>query len=423
MVDIDYQPKLLNVKLARSIEEEHGKQVFTCRFCDNIPAYYNYFATAATTWASIYHVVENTDTGNFLVELVQSYSDNDREEQYYCCTWASRGTSVPILLLAGKRGSIKGVLLAPPFEIVTVLLGHGDSVYDLRTHSVDDGLIISASKDESIRLWNIRASVCVAIFAGAGGHRNAVLAIDIHPLGNVFASSGMDTSIKIWNLQTPSIIDAIKASDKKPRGEDNKSNFRSITQQFPLFSTQQVHQNYVDAVKWVGDCLLTKATGEGLVLWAPDSTRYANATIVLRKFSLPACKIWYSQMDIFLPFDVAAVGSDDGRVSRFLNIPFYFLLHSFFYKTKKVHVFSLSKLSEKESDSSEPDPALSPDSPVSETLHKESIFQHIEPRRAAISVGNSQYTNRCVSFHPLGNYIISSNERGEVSIWNVNLTT
>lgn len=72
-------------------------------------------------------------------------------------------------------------------------MGHGAAIHELKVHPVDDSLIISCSKDESIRLWNIRTSVCVAIFAGDKGHRDEVLSCDFHPLGKCFVSAGIDT--------------------------------------------------------------------------------------------------------------------------------------------------------------------------------------------------------------------------------------
>lgn len=193
------------------------------------------------------------------------------------------------------------------------LEGHGDAVNDLVRHPVDPNLLLSASKDESMRLWNVESGVCIVLFVGHAGHRSDVLSCvrymlapsspdartklqwqltplsacaavqqSIHMLGNVVASGGMDNEIKLWSLDKQPVQDAIAASYKhagKP-----VSTFKSATEQFPAWSTNkvgssccscgawcspaharlcggsQVHKNYVDYVEWAGDLLITKST-------------------------------------------------------------------------------------------------------------------------------------------------------------------
>jgi WD40 repeat protein len=152
------------------------------------------------------------------------------------------------------------------------LRGHGHDIDDLAVHPVDLNLVLSASKDESIRLWNIKTSICIAIFGGERAHRDDVLSIDIHLLGNCFVSGGMDTSIKVWNLASPVLQKAVADSYNDP--STTTSSFNTVFEQFPLFSTTQLHKDYVDTVAWVGNLIVSKSTDNRAALWAPDPDRY-----------------------------------------------------------------------------------------------------------------------------------------------------
>ncbi|KAH0836919.1 hypothetical protein HID58_092446 [Brassica napus] len=62
-------------------------------------------------------------------------------------------------------------------------------------------LVISASKDGSVRLWNIETGICILIFAGTGGHRSEVLSVDFHASDmSRFVSCDMEATTKIWSL-------------------------------------------------------------------------------------------------------------------------------------------------------------------------------------------------------------------------------
>lgn len=98
-------------------------------------------------------------------------------------------------------------------------------------------------------------------------------------------------SIKIWNLEDPPVRNAISLSNTQPRRPGNRA-FPTYTQQLPIFSTTQVHDDYVDSVRWVGNCVLSKSTKNKVSLWMPDSGRYKVTTI----FSFVVCsacgKVW-----------------------------------------------------------------------------------------------------------------------------------
>ncbi len=70
--------------------------------------------------------------------------------------------------------------------------GHGRSINDLRFLPSDPNMLLSCSSDESCRLWNVVTLQLAVIFGGWHGHRSAVLSLDVHVLGCMFASCGMD---------------------------------------------------------------------------------------------------------------------------------------------------------------------------------------------------------------------------------------
>lgn len=208
-----------------------------------------------------------------------------------------------LLCAAGQRGVVKVIDTVRRFLLLT-LSGHGDEIYDMKFSPADEWLLLTASKDESLRLWNVQTGTCVAIFAGHEGHRDAVLSVGWHPLGRKFASAGMDTTVKLWSLDGGEVKGALEESRTvgvrrrtAPRGweerakgneEEKKEDgdfaigkrgkktgkrsrvFKTVYEQMPYFSTNKVHTDYVDCVQFVGDLVLSKSITDRIVLWKPD---------------------------------------------------------------------------------------------------------------------------------------------------------
>jgi len=120
---------------------------------------------------------EDDDEGETVerTTLLQCYVDADPNETYYTCCWCSKKNAlVPYIACAGAKGVVR-VLNCKKKDFCGALVGHGGEINDLRAHPAMPNIIASASKDLSVRLWNVSNGVCVAIFAGARGHRNDVL--------------------------------------------------------------------------------------------------------------------------------------------------------------------------------------------------------------------------------------------------------
>lgn len=243
-----------------AIAQENGKPVYSVKFAPRS----SIFAAVGGNVASIYKIDPSTSR----CTLKQAFVDDDAEEIFYCADWSMVSGHSPVLVLAGMRGVVKAIDVTKN-EVKCYLVGHGNDINDIKVHPIDANLLLTASKDETIRLWNLATGALIAIFCGRFGHRDQVLSIDIHPLGTCFASASMDTSVKIWNLDNPMLVDLIEKSYLDTGKESPGQMF-----QLPEFSTKNIHNNYVDFVGWVGNALLTNAVCDKVALWMPDNSLY-----------------------------------------------------------------------------------------------------------------------------------------------------
>lgn len=187
--------------------------------------------------------------------------DEKRRKLLKSLTDLSNYDGPQLLAVAGLRGIVK-VIDTVRRSLILTLSGHGDEIYDMKFSPTDKWLLLTASKDESLRLWNVKSATCIAIFAGHEGHRDAVLCCAWHPLGLRFATGGMDNSVKIWSLESSEMQNAIEESSKvQPRRKKSLASsapvgsspaatrpprvFKTMYEQMPIFSTLKIHLDYV----------------------------------------------------------------------------------------------------------------------------------------------------------------------------------
>ena len=78
------------------------------------------------------------------------------------------------------------------------MTGHKRAVYDVN-FSEYQKVVVSASSDRTVRIWNLKNGACLNVFEG---HLAACLKADFIFLGTFLATSGADGLIKLWNIKT-----------------------------------------------------------------------------------------------------------------------------------------------------------------------------------------------------------------------------
>ncbi|KAL3148904.1 hypothetical protein ABBQ32_001772 [Trebouxia sp. C0010 RCD-2024] len=238
------------------------------------------------------------------------------EEEFFVCKWSiNTTTGAPILLLAGATGTIR-VVDCHLREVVWTAQGHGDAVNDIAVHPSQPALFVTASRDHSLRLWNLRSQVCVCTMVGDSAHTNEVLSVDFHASdGNKLLSAGMDHSIKIWNLS--GLSTQIEASFKYDASTAEHA-FHTTTCPCPFFSTHKVHWAYVDCVRWLGDLVLSKSVHNKVFLWEPDMSskqaRHQGYIKCYQEYNMQKAKVWFIRMSLDLHCSVMACGNTLGQV-------------------------------------------------------------------------------------------------------------
>ncbi|RWS24034.1 Polycomb protein eed-like protein [Leptotrombidium deliense] len=310
-------------KFSSFLNEDHNEEIYGCQFNSQLQSEgHIIFATVGSNRVSIYECNKRSK-----IKLLQAYQDPCKDEVYYCCCWTQDSNTQCSLLIAGGLRGIIRIINTSKGKCTEHFIGHGGAINDIKIHPKHAELLLSASQDHSIRLWNIDSCVCVAIFGPFNGHRDQVLCIDFHLSGEKFISGGMDHALKIWNLEEEEIVKAINKS--RTFGKHSRKSFKPFRESIPLFTTREVHTNYVDCVRWYGDLVISKSCQSELVLWKPEEVASSrensdplsptdkfkkDSVSIMRRFMYNDGYLWYTRFGVDEEFNVMAVGSQNGEI-------------------------------------------------------------------------------------------------------------
>ncbi|KAJ8503634.1 hypothetical protein ONZ45_g10686 [Pleurotus djamor] len=103
------------------------------------------------------------------------------------------------------------------------LVGHTDTVFAVKIVPQSD-LIVSGSRDSTVRLWKIKTQECVYIFEG---HTFPVCSIGIDSSNGIVASGSSDNTIRLWSLESKACLavlsgqsDTVTSLSFSPSGDE-----------------------------------------------------------------------------------------------------------------------------------------------------------------------------------------------------------
>ncbi|KAJ7074885.1 quinon protein alcohol dehydrogenase-like superfamily, partial [Mycena belliarum] len=124
--------------------------------------------------------------------------------------FTSDGTQILLALMEGEFGDIQIWDLETQVELTPLLDWHADAVHNI-AFSHDQQKFLTGSGDKSIRLWTREGHHEKAFF----GHDNTVTSVGFFPDDRRMASASVDATMKIWDLETGSVLLTCQHNDEE----------------------------------------------------------------------------------------------------------------------------------------------------------------------------------------------------------------
>ncbi|KAK1308256.1 Polycomb group protein FIE2 [Acorus calamus] len=158
---------------------------------------------------------------------------------------------------------------------------------------------VDEDKEESFYTLSWACNLDGTPFLVAGGINGIIRVIDcgsekihrdFHP-SDIYriASYGMDNTVKIWSMKGKVFL-------------------------------AQVHSNYVDCNRWLGDFVLSKSVDNEIILWEPkikDQSPGEGTVDILQKYPVPECDIWFIKFSCDFHYNAAAIDETKFLSSNF----------------------------------------------------------------------------------------------------------
>jgi len=189
------------------------------------------------------------------------------------------------------------------------LIGHKNKVYQLEFHPYNNNLLLSASKDCTVRLWNFKRPELLVIFGGPNSFESDVLCIDWNSEGEYFVGSGVDCVVRIYKIDEL-IQNCIDLSM-------NKKKVKTLLKSLPYFSCNDIHDNLIDCIKYNNRFIISKSVDGIIKEWLPFQDKNGQNSFFLINIFVFNTKQLILGIKFCFVEDNIIVGNEMGQIFLF----------------------------------------------------------------------------------------------------------
>ena len=228
------------------------------------------------------------------------------KEVFFYCVDATKLDNIYYIVMGGNTNSIFMYTInidntiSGQSENISELIGHKNDINDLKFLIIHPNILLSASSDSTVRVWDVKNKKMLCIYGGPFAHPSHVLTVDFHFSEQFIASAGFDQVVMFWD------IDFVFK-----KYINNEHNFKCLLKTKPFFETF-IHENYIDTVKFFGDLVLSKSTNGVILLWKPMFNDEKDHHFIIKKLFYTSSKIWYVKFHLNLIENLLFIGDVGG---------------------------------------------------------------------------------------------------------------
>ncbi|KAJ1646155.1 hypothetical protein LPJ64_002347 [Coemansia asiatica] len=245
----------------------------------------NLLVTTGQTQASVF---DNENCGDHLdiMSHFQLKSESDTELPLQTCCWV-RSNDDAIFAVAGGDHHVHIISLAWTREI-RILQGHSGPVIDLQPHPTDSRLLLSVSKDKTMRIWSVVSGECLCVYS------NEATAACFHPEGVFLVAGAASGDVRQWPVPD------LSTEPSEP--------YRLVVSDSTLIvSGKRTAGSVIDCLRFAKGNLLVKNASGRIEYWDLEQQR------LMRSFGIRNHGISASRFDVSYDDEYICAGNSRGE--------------------------------------------------------------------------------------------------------------